>query len=337
MEKVTFEGIFQDITGGREFTLDQTQILDLPSTQRTQDKPTLREPEVKDVEEVRRKGPSYSPQKRLRLALCLTIASKLMIACSGEVKPEVTPTRQFGSVTSICLMPDSPQEFLNTIPLPETYDLTQVEIQNGVSIEIRNYSKDEIEIDTSSMAKVYKLFQVIDYSKDIISHGGDISSQETSPIIDGTIIVIHDGVGSEQMGCTPNSFALTANARQGSSEPDVSEVSLQTLKQAANGKSTFALTYSTVTEVCQQYSYSKTDTKFDESVCNGYGYLVAFIQDTLESGEDSGTLYAQYAQAVSELRTTYSLTGEELPFALFHPDFFEKVRNTINQQIIEWR
>lgn len=291
--------------------------------------------------------PDYTILTDFLQNLTIFVLSEVVVMaalCGCAVKPieatEIPPTRQFVLVESVCTAPENPSTLLEKIPgLSETFDSTTFTLSKGQTIEVKDYTNGSITTNAVMAKKAYEFFESIRVPQDLDVYGGELSLYTRSPIVDSTIIIFHDGKPSQYLGCTPGALAMTVNAYKDSSVllPDVSEVSLQRILASNGGKvDQQLLTYAAITEVCQQHSYSRTNVSFNESLCNGYGFLVSFVVQNIGNEAELERIHAAYKGQAS-IRVTYStLNNTPIPFAIFDLDTFKRARETFTEPVFVW-
>jgi hypothetical protein len=201
-----------------------------------------------------------------------------------------------------------------------------IDLHGGVSL--RNRSSLINAINVPLFEQIYSSAANIT-EEDIVSmHGNfsDIRFIDPNSEDSGHLFVIHDtppAVGPMQ--CIPNLRGVTIYPKPEHSQT-ITEVSTHNITNSSHPNDIeLNLVQATATEIIQRLIRDTTNSPYilaNESIANGYGYLVAVLQ------VNPNIDYALYVQIISQANPT--VHGQSFKYTIFSEKLFEEVRSITN-------
>lgn len=264
-------------------------------------------------------------------------AALLLSACGS--RPDPVPTHE---ARMLCMSIADPETFRLGIErqIGTEYHPVLITLPDGTTRDVRNYAPEQLTINEDIVAGMYQhaqqttLENVVNPALVIKPDGVNYRSAP----LDGAIMIVHDGEPSQYLSCVNGALAVTTPAGETNQDvPPVSEVSLRRVRQYANGSpDPTPLAYAFGTEIWQQKYNSNLDTRHQEQMANGWGFLSAYLTANRHI-VGSTPSYADYVSNASNTNTTHADDITEiLPIAIYDEQTYNTMATIISSSPFTW-
>ena len=263
--------------------------------------------------------------------LCFMLGSLLAGCNQSSAIPVITLTPAVPG----CFDYIEPLDVLSQLKLPSLYVSFMVSTSETSTIEIRDYTQGKIAINADMLKIAYELAGAIDINRDLVREGENKQTYVRTAIPKGTLVLIHNGEPSIKLRCRKQFNAVTYTSRDDAA-PRVSEISLRKIEEQG-GDIAQAINVALATEICQQYAKASDHHEYHETLCNGFGFLVAYINAHIMLDKRQDMQYQDYTTKARNITVTADVSSRPLPIAIFTERFYKMAIDKLMALIIQLR